>query len=131
MSGPTGEGGLSASLHRLAATALGLVHSRLELLATELEEEKVRLGGVLWFGIAAFFFLGFGVVLLALTLTVLFWDSHRLLGLAVFTTVFLVLGVVAVLLARRYAAMGRGVFSASLAELHRDREAVDPQRPGQ
>ncbi len=95
------HGGLFASLRGLIATAIGLARTRLELLATELEEEKLRLLSMLLYGLAAFLMLGAGLVLLAIFLTVLFWDSHRLLVLGALTLVFLLAGVGSLLLAMR------------------------------
>ena len=126
---PTPQGGgLLASLRNLLATAIAVLQTRLELFATEFEEEKIRLGAVLWFGLVAFFFLGFGVVFLALTLTVLLWDSHRLLVLTVATALFLVVGLIALAAARRQSRAGSRLFASSLAELAQDRAAVERQQ---
>lgn len=124
MDAAPGGRGLGARLRGLGATALGLLQTRLELLATELAEEKVRLGGLLAWAVAAFFFIGFGAVLLALFLTVLLWDSHRLLALGVFTALFLFIGIVAVAVVARLARQGSRLFAASIAELAQDRDAL-------
>ena len=120
-------GSLGSRLRRFAASALGILQTRLELLATEFQEEKLRLGSLLGYAAAAFFFLGFGIVLLALFLTVLLWDSHRLLALGVFTAVFLIVGLLAALAAARIGRQGSRMFSASIAELAQDREMIQPE----
>ena len=79
------EAGLLASLRGLLATTLAMLRTRAELLVVELEEEKSRVLSVLLFGAAAFFFLSFGLVMLAVFLTALFWDSYRLLVIGTFT----------------------------------------------
>lgn len=117
-------GGLFASLRGLLSTALDLLHTRFELLATELEEEKLRLLGVLVYGAAAFFLIGIGVVFLALFLTVLYWESNRLLVIGGFTAAFLLAGMGAFLLMRRRMRGGSLLFAASLAELSQDRQAL-------
>ena len=117
---------LGSRLRDYAAGALGILQTRLELLATELQEEKLRLGTLLGYAAAAFFFLGFGAVLLALFLTVLLWDSHRLLALGVFSAVFLAIGIIAALAAARIGRQGTRLFSASIAELAQDREMIRP-----
>jgi uncharacterized membrane protein YqjE len=89
-------------------------------------EEKVRLGALLGYAAAAFFFLGFGAVFLALFLTVLLWDSHRLLALGVFTALFLVIGLIAAAAAVRIGRQGSRLFAASIAELAQDREMIRP-----
>ncbi len=119
--------GLARSLRRLAGTLLGILQTRVELFATEVEEEKLRLGGMAGYAVAAFFFLGFGVVLLALLLTVLLWDSHRLLALGVATALFLGAGGVSAFVVVRRAQAGSRLFAASLAELARDRDALSDE----
>lgn len=124
-SAPPG-GGLFASLRGLLATAAGLLQTRLELLATELEEEKLRLIKLLAYGAAAFFLLGAGVVLLVAFLALLWWDSHRLLVIGSFATLFLSCGSGALFLALRRIRSGSRLFGASLAELRQDRAALQP-----
>lgn len=125
------NGGLFASLSGLIATAIALLRTRLELLATELEEEKLRLLSILIYAAAAFFMLGAGVVLLAIFLAVLFWDSHRLLVMGGLTAVFLLGGSVALLLVLRQVRAGSRLFSASLAEMARDHQALQGKSEAQ
>lgn len=120
-------GSLGSRLRSSIAGALGLLQTRLELLATEFQEEKLRLGGLLGYAAAAFFFLGFGAVMLALFLTVLLWDSHRLLALGIFTALFLAIGILAALAAARIGRQGSRLFAASIAELAQDREMIRPE----
>ncbi|MCX7175663.1 MAG: phage holin family protein [Proteobacteria bacterium] len=124
------NGGLFASLRGLIATAVGLLRTRFELLATELEEEKLRLLSIVMYGAVAFFMLYAGVLLLAVFLTVLFWDSHRLLVLGGLTAIFLVCGFGAMLLALRQVRAGSRLFSASLAEMTQDQRALQGKSEG-
>ena len=124
MAAPAQAGGLFASLRGLLASGIALLANRLELLGTELEEEKLRLLGLLAYGAAAVLLLWTGIVFLAIFLTVLFWDSHRLLVLAFSTAAFLIGGGFALYQARRHAHAGTRLFSASLAELAQDRAAL-------
>ena len=119
-------GSVGARLRGHLAAALGILQTRLELLATEVAEEKVRLGSLLGFAAAAFFVLGFGAVLLALFLTVLLWDSHRLLALGVFTALFLAFGLIAAMAAARIGRQGSRLFAASISELAQDRDMIRP-----
>ena len=120
-------GSLGSRLRSSIAGALGILQTRLELLATEFQEEKLRLGSLLGYAAAAFFFLGFGAVMLALFLTVLLWDSHRLLALGIFTALFLAIGILAALAAARIGRQGSRPFAASIAELAQDREMIRPE----
>jgi uncharacterized membrane protein YqjE len=108
----------------LLDTALGLLQTRIELLATEIEEEKARLLSVLAFGMAACVLLSLGVIFFALTLTVLFWDEHRLLVLGLFSGSFLLVGALALVSALRNAKPRERLLSATVAELKQDRNAL-------
>jgi uncharacterized membrane protein YqjE len=116
--------GLYSSVKGLLGTALTLLQTRLQLLATELEEERQRVLALLLWGAVAVLALGAGLVFLAVFLTVLLWDSNRLLALGVFSAVFLGLGITAVCLAWKLGHSPSGLFAASMAELHRDRAAL-------
>jgi len=115
---------LSASLKTLAGTVLELLQLRLELLSVEAQEEVQRLGGLLVYGAVAVTFLSLGLGFLAILITVALWDSHRLLALAVFATLFLTLGGACAWLARERAMAGTRFFSSSAEELKRDRESL-------
>lgn len=115
---------LTASLKTLTSTVLELLQLRLELLSVEAQEEVQRLGGLLVYGAVAVTFLTLGLGFLAILITVALWDSHRLLALSVFATLFLTLGGVCAWLARERALAGTRFFSSSAAELKRDRESL-------
>ena len=57
-------------------------------------------------------------------LTVLFWEEHRLLALGISTAVCIGGGLIAASNAARAFRSGTKLFSASLAELARDRAAL-------
>ena len=115
---------LSESLHGIVDAGLQTVQTRLELLAVELQEEKLRLTGLALNTVLAGLLLGFGLVFLMVFLTVLFWEEHRLLALGVSTAVCLGGGLLAASNAARAFRSGTKLFSASLAEFARDRAAL-------
>jgi len=120
-----GEGrGLFDSLKGLAATLVALAHTRLDLLATDLEEEREQLVSALVMLLVALFCLGVGVVLLAILIAVMFWDSYRLLALAGLTGIFLAGGAAAFGFARHKLRTKPRLFAASLAELAKDRQQL-------
>ncbi len=84
------------SLARLAATLLETLHTRLELISVEVEEEMTRYSSYLLWIVVALFCAGVAILLTILFIVVLFWDSHReavLLSLiGVFAGVALYLG---------------------------------------
>ena len=119
--------GLLSSLRGLVATGVATLQIRLELFATELQEEKARVLGLLFYGAAALILLAVGVTFLAVFFTVLLWDSNRLLALGVFAATFLGGGALALTAAMRLARSESRLFAASLAELAQDRAALEPR----
>ncbi len=121
---PGGEGGLLDSIRKLSITLVGALQTRLEIFATELEEAKLQLSQLLLLGLVALFCLGLGIVLLAVFFVVLLWDSYRLAVLGVMAGLFLGMGIFAVLALRAKTAENTKMFSATLAELAKDREQL-------
>lgn len=117
-------GGLLDSIRKLAATLVGILQTRLEIFATELEEAKLQLRQQLLLALVVLFCLGLGIILLAVFFVVLFWDSHRLGVLGVMAGFFLGMGAIAVLVLRAKTAENTGIFSDTLAELAKDREQL-------
>ena len=116
--------GLFASTRGLLGTGVTLLHNRLQLLGVELAEERVRLVSMLAYGGAAFLCIAAGLVFLAILLTVLMWESNRLLALGVFSALCLGAGIASAALAVSLARGGSKLFTASLAELRKDREVL-------
>lgn len=125
MADSSSRGGLFASLRGLAATGLGLLQNRLELLAVEIQAERTRSLSLAAYSVAAVILLGAGAIFLATFVTVLLWDSNRLLALAVFSALFLGGGIFCMLAARGLAHKPSGLFAGSLAELAKDRAAAE------
>ncbi len=103
-----------------------LLRVRLELLSVEAREHALAVVELLIAGLATLLFLGFGLGFLAVLLTVLLWDSHRVLALSVFTTLFLTLGGIALLMLRSRWQASQRWFDASLEELRQDGERLSP-----
>ena len=116
--------GLLASLRNLAATAVGILQTRLELLATEVEEERLRLLQIVFWAVIAVFLLALGTLMLTLFVVVLFWDTHRVLVTGMLAALYLMLAAAIGLAVRNKARAKSKLFSASLAELAKDREQL-------
>lgn len=114
--------GLFESLKTLSVSLVGVVHTRLELLSTDIAEEREHLITLLLLMQLALFFLGMGVLLLALMIVVAFWESHRLLVLGGLTGLFLLASVGVAWLAVHKTRTRPRLFAASLAELSKDRQ---------
>lgn len=130
---PEASSGLMGSVKRLTSTLTSIVSTRLELLANELQEERLRLTQMLLFALFALFCFGIGILLLTVFIVVLFWDDGRLAVLGGLCILFFVLGTLMAMLLRNKAQSKSRLFSASLAELARDREhlGVSHDRPEQ
>ncbi|MES2050261.1 MAG: phage holin family protein [Pseudomonadota bacterium] len=108
------------SLARVAATLLETLHTRLELISVEVEEEMARYSSYLLWTVVALFCAGVAVLLAILLIVVLFWDSHRE---AVLLSLIGVFGGLALYLGwwlRESMRNKPSLLSYSLAELKRD-----------
>lgn len=112
------------SARRLTATLVAVVSTRLELLANELQEERLRLTQMFLFMLFALFCFGMSLLLLTVFIVVLFWDEHRLAVLGALSVIFFGLGALMTSLLRGKAQEKSRLFSASLAELARDGEQL-------
>lgn len=117
-------GGLLRSVEQLLITLLGITKTRLELLTTELREEIARAAVLLIWGFVTIFAAGVGLFLGALTLILVFWDTHRLLAALVVTGAFFAIAAFGwVMLLIRLRHMPR-LLEGTLTELARDRDRL-------
>ena len=82
--------GLSFSLRRLASTGVEILQTRLEILTSDLEEERARLGSIVMTAVLGLFCLFMAAILFTILIVVLLWETHRVPVLAVLGGVFLV-----------------------------------------
>lgn len=112
------------SVRRMLSTLTSIASTRLELLANELQEERLRLMQMLLFVFFALFCFGMGMLLLIAFILMLFWDDHRLAVLGTLSILFFAIGAIFALLLRVRTQAKSRLFSVSLAELARDREQL-------
>jgi len=72
----------------------------------------------------AVFFSASGIIMLTLFVVVLFWDTHRVLVTILFAVLYLGFGAIFGLVVRRKAREKSRLFSASIAELAKDRQQL-------
>ena len=118
--GAAARGGLLHSIKHLAHTLLGAAQTRLEILATEIEEERVRLEQLLLVALAAAFCLAMGIVLCAALVVVYYWDTHRLAAVGILAAAFLAAGVALGLILRDKAKTRPKPFAITRGELAKD-----------
>jgi uncharacterized membrane protein YqjE len=119
--------GLLDSLRNLARTFLAVVQTRIEIFASEIDEERTRLARIAVLAAAAALCIALAVILLVFFLVVLFWDTDRLLAIGVLAGVFAVGGVAACLGLRAAVSQRPKFLSATLAELRKDRTKLEGQ----
>ena len=115
------------SLRSSLALLLDVGATRIELAATEFEEERLRLIGLLISTIATLLLLGITVLLWATFVIVLLWDSHRLLAIG---GVALASALATLVSAKRWhdRLVNRPPFmAATVAELQRDADSLRTQ----
>ncbi|MBK9160400.1 MAG: phage holin family protein [Nitrosomonadales bacterium] len=117
-----------ASARQLLSTLVSIASTRLELLANEWQEERLRLSQMLLLALLALFCFGVGALLLTLFIVLLFWDEHRLVVTAVMSVLFITAGTLIGALLHRMLQEKSRLFSVSLAELAKDREHLDADR---
>ncbi|WP_420226858.1 phage holin family protein [Pigmentiphaga litoralis] len=121
---------LVGSLRSLAATSVGILKTRLELVAIELAEEKTRLMGLLILALAGLLCLAIGLLMFSFLVVVAFWDTdHRLLSIVLVGLVYLLLGIGMLFAVRKKAIDAPIAFEETLAELERDRELLAGDAP--
>jgi uncharacterized membrane protein YqjE len=116
--------GLAGSLARFGRTAIGLLRTRLEILSTELEEERIRFAELALVVFAIAFCLQMAVLLFVILMVVLLWDAHRLVTLGVFAAAFLVIGIGLLMMLRRRLRTRPKMFAATLGELGKDEDRL-------
>ncbi|KAB2922932.1 MAG: phage holin family protein [Dechloromonas sp.] len=117
--GESGREGLFAALKNSLATLLAIGRTRVELLVTELEEEKLRLMSLWSKAIAAAFLLAVGVIMAVFCLALAFWEQ-RVFVFGLFAALFIGGALILVASLKRQAGEPSKLFRASLNELEAD-----------
>ncbi len=111
---------LPGSLRALGATFLALVCARAELIAIELQEERVRAGQKLVLVVLAALFLAMGLLLAAFLVVVLSWETHRMLAAGGVTLLYLGIGGWALVRLREMRRNSPPPFAATMSEFAND-----------
>lgn len=119
--------GLLESLRNLARTFLAIVQTRLEIFASEIDEQRALLARIAVLAAVAAFCLGLAVILLVLFVVVLFWDADRLLAIGVLAGVLAAGGITALIMLQAAVRRRPKLLSATLAELRKDRAKLEGQ----
>lgn len=119
--------GLFASLKSLLATFADVVHTRIDLFGTEVEEQVARLTALLVWSIVTLFLVFTAVVLSAVAVIIAFWDEHRILAAVGLAGLFAVLAALALWALVAQARSRPRLFQSTLEELAKDRDRLGGQ----
>lgn len=118
------SGGILHSLGQLGATFVGLLQTRVEIVATEFEEERVRIRQAIVLALIAGVCLAIAALLAVSFLVVIFWESNRLLAIGVLFLVFFGIGGGCVLRLMHEGRTRPRLFATTISELAKDRERL-------
>ncbi|CAB3781152.1 hypothetical protein LMG28614_01173 [Paraburkholderia ultramafica] len=114
--------GEQSPLRRIIGSVFAILQTRLELVGIEITEEKDRLLGVLFLGLAAMMLASMALIALTALIAIAFWDTYRWQSLAGITAVYAIAGLACALKARSSLRNAPLVFEATIAEFEKDRE---------
>ena len=118
------KGGLLDSAKTLLSTLLEMGRTRLDLISTEIEEEREWLTTLLLWTLVAFFCTALAVVLFTMLIVIIFWDSYRLLAIGIMMAIFMVTAAVAWRAVRNMNKNKPRLFSTTVTELSLDIERL-------
>jgi uncharacterized membrane protein YqjE len=119
--------GLLESLRNLGKTFLAVLQTRLEIFASEIDEQGALLARIAVLAAVAALCLGLAVILVVLFVAVLFWDTNRLLAIGAMAGIFAAAGIIAGLMLRSAIARRPKLLAATLAELRKDKSKLEGQ----
>ena len=122
--GTDGEPGIFHGFKTALAVLTSMLHTRLDLFVTELEEERERLKQTLVLTLLLFFGLSFGSILLTIFIVALFWDKGWIAAIGCLSAIYLGVGIAAAMKLRSTFLQRPGLFPATLAELGKDRDRL-------
>lgn len=117
---PPATRGLLDALRALGVTLGETLHVRGALLALEVRDEIDRRQAMLVLAGLGVAFVHLALLLAALLVVAIFWDTHRIAALGTVTVLYLACGAVALIALRARLAASADPFAASLGELERD-----------
>lgn len=108
------------SLRDVGRNLLSLFCDRVEMVAIEFQEERLRTQQKLTVAVLAAVFLALGVQLLAFLVIVLCWDTYRVAAVVLVTALYLGVGLWAVALFRHLMHNSPKAFATTMDEFRKD-----------
>ena len=113
------------SVRALLASAVALLHGRLELAGEEWRRETERLLGILMGGLVALFLLGLGMAFAALTVMIAAGETYRLHAALTISALFLIGGGFVARRLRHALINAPRMFDATLSQIEKDHGLLD------
>lgn len=114
-----GEGGLLSPLRRMLKTLRDAAENRVELFLVEWQEERLRMLDALWLLMVGTVCALMALILATLIVVVIFWDTHRMLVLALLLLAYT--GVAVTAFGILYSRLKRWrAFAATLEQIKKD-----------
>ncbi len=119
---------IGAAVGRIATTLVAMVQTRLELASVEMEEQSQRWLGYLLMSMLALFLAAIAIVMCALFVIILFWDTHRIGAVLGLAAVFALSALAVGLKVRSGMKAQPALLSATIGELRKDLEFLSAER---
>jgi uncharacterized membrane protein YqjE len=119
--------GFLADLGHLLTVFTDALYTRLELLLLDLQEGSAHLLGVLLWALIGLLAAAMTLLLGALALIFIFWDTHRILVALLLTALFGAFALVAALIVIAKFRARHALFAATLEEFRQDRQHLNIQ----
>jgi uncharacterized membrane protein YqjE len=119
--------GIVRSGRRMLAILVGMVRTRLNLLAVELMQEKSRIWLLLVLTALALIFASMALLTFSLFVVAAFWEQNRLLAIGCLFAFYIVATLVTLLVLRRKSQAGSNLFAGTLGELSKDSAALEDE----
>ena len=116
--------GLSGSLRRLGRSLLRVLQTRVEILSTEIAEERFNLTRLVVVSLAVLFCLQAGIMLALLFIVLVVGAENRLAAIGITALTLMLLALGGALWLRWWLKSRPPMFAATIAELRKDRERL-------
>jgi len=122
--GQNGGFGFTQPLKAMLAVVSTALHTRLDLLVVEVEEELERSKQILALFLVVIYGISFGFVLLNIFLIALFWQNGWIAAIGLLGLVYFAVAAIAAIKLRGSTVRAGGLFPTTLAELAKDRDRL-------
>ena len=122
--GPGTPGGLFGSLRSVIQSAIGLIQTRLEILSTEIGEERYNLTRLVIVALVVLFCFQVGVIFAVLYFVLAVGEANRVAAVGIAALVLLLVALGGVLWLRGWLKSRPPMFGTTIAELRKDLERI-------